>query len=689
MTAITAIHAREIIDSRANPTVEVDVKLESGAIGRAAVPSGASTGTHEALELRDGALSAKEFKVNAKGIDAKKRYLGKGVLQAVHNVNYEIGPELVGQDATEQVAIDKLMLELDGTETKSKLGANAILAVSLANAKAAAATLGQPLFKYLGGPNAKVLPVPMANVINGGAHSDAPIDFQEFMVMPHGFATFSEGLQAITEIFHALKAVLKKKGLSTAVGDEGGFAPKLESADAALDAIAAAVKDAGYKLGKDIFLALDVAASEFYTGNETYVFKKSSGQKLSGDEMVEFYARLCAKYPIVSIEDGCAEGDWKTWKKLTDKLGSKTQLVGDDLFVTNVKFLRKEVETSDERALPGMLLETLSQLDGEAVVLANGEVPIFTTPGIDQIGLLRDGRIQSPELLATVRVVRRKHSRQTGVIELPRGPIGEGRHELTVNVIPLTENDLVLVLLRDESEAQRVDEVRRDFVANISHELKTPIGALSLLSEAVLGAKNDPAAVEKFATRMQTESKRLTDLVQEIINLSRLQDSDPLSVPSELHIQDLVNEAIDQSQVTADSRHITVSNSEVVDGLILGDREQLIMAIQNLIENAINYSPEGTKVNVTSTVEDGIIDISITDQGIGIPEADLDRIFERFYRVDPARSRQTGGTGLGLSIVKHVALKHGGEVKVWSSENVGSTFSLRLPLYVPTEEISQ
>ena len=336
-----------------------------------------------------------------------------------------------------------------------------------------------------------------------------------------------------------------------------------------------------------------------------------------------------------------------------------------------------------------MLTDTLAQLDGEAVVLANGEVPIFTTSGIDQIGLLRDGRIQSAELLATVRVVRRKHSQQTGVIELPRGPIGEGRHELTVNVIPLTENDLVLVLLRDETEAQRIDEVRRDFVANISHELKTPIGALSLLSEAVLGAKNDPDAVEKFATRMQTESKRLTDLVQEIINLSRLQDSDPLSVPSELQIQDLVNEAIDQSQVTADSRHIWVSNTEITDGVILGDREQLIMAIQNLIENAINYSPEGTKVSVSSTVESGIVNISVTDQGIGIPESDLDRIFERFYRVDPARSRQTGGTGLGLSIVKHVALKHGGEVKVWSSENVGSTFSLRLPIYVPSEEVPE
>ena len=354
-----------------------------------------------------------------------------------------------------------------------------------------------------------------------------------------------------------------------------------------------------------------------------------------------------------------------------------------------MKFLRKDVEAHDQRLLPDMLIDTLSQIDGEAIVLAHGEVPIFVTPGIEQIGLLKDGKVQSAELLATVRVVRRKHSRQMGQIEIPRGPIGEGRHELTVNVIPLTEDDLVLVLLSDESEAQRVHEVRRDFVANISHELKTPIGALSLLSEAVLGAKNDPEAVEKFANRMQTESKRLTDLVQEIINLSRLQDSDPLSVPSELHVQDLIREAIDQTQVTADSRQIVVSNSGDVDGLILGDREQLIMAIQNLIENAINYSPEGTKVTVTSKVEDGIVDISVTDQGIGIPDADLDRIFERFYRVDPARSRLTGGTGLGLSIVKHVALKHGGEVKVWSAESVGSTFSLRLPIYSAKEESTQ
>jgi enolase len=328
MTIIEDIKAREIIDSRGNPTVEVDVLLEGGAAGRAAVPSGASTGEHEALELRDGDT---------------KRYLGKGVSKAVKNITDKILPELEGVDALDQLTVDGIMLQLDGTETKSKLGANAILAVSLANAKAAAAALGQPVFRYLGGPNAKVLPVPMANVINGGAHSDAPIDFQEFMIIPKGFDTFSEGLRAITEIFHALKSVLKKKGLSTAVGDEGGFAPKLDSAEAAIETILQATKDAGYKAGKQIFLALDVASSEFYTGNGNYVFKKSSGRKLTGDELVNFYAELCAKYPIVSIEDGCAEGDWTNWKKLTEKLGDKVQLVGDDLFVTNVKFLRKGI----------------------------------------------------------------------------------------------------------------------------------------------------------------------------------------------------------------------------------------------------------------------------------------------------------------------------------------------------------
>src|SRR5437879_2590364 len=271
MSAILDIQAREILDSRGNPTVEVDMILAGGAMGRAAVPSGASTGEHEAIELRDG---------------DKKRFLGKGVTKAVENVTKKILPALRGVDSLNQLTVDRTMIELDGTETKSKLGANAILAVSLANAKAAAEALGVPLFKYLGGANAKVLPVPMANVINGGAHSDAPIDFQEFMIMPLGLPTFAEGLRAITETFHALKSVLKKKGLSTAVGDEGGFAPKLDSAEAALEVILQAIEDAGYKAGKEIFLALDVASSEFYDANSgKYVFKKSTGQKLKGEEL--------------------------------------------------------------------------------------------------------------------------------------------------------------------------------------------------------------------------------------------------------------------------------------------------------------------------------------------------------------------------------------------------------------------
>jgi two-component system sensor histidine kinase SenX3 len=352
-----------------------------------------------------------------------------------------------------------------------------------------------------------------------------------------------------------------------------------------------------------------------------------------------------------------------------------------------MRLFRQESPALEPNALPPVLLEALGQLDQNALVLAPGEVIVFASENIDHIGILRDGLVQSQELLAIIRVVRRTNIKQTGTIDVPRGPIGEGRHELTVNVIPLIREQLVLVLLSDESQAQRIQDVRRDFVANVSHELKTPIGALLLLSEAVLGAKDDPVAVEKFATRMQIESKRLTDLVQEIINLSRLQDSDPLSVPSELNVQDLVNEAIDQSQVGAENRKISISTGDIANGLVLGDRDQLIMAIQNLVENAINYSPEGTKVTVSSVVEDGIVTISITDQGIGIPENEKDRIFERFYRVDPARSRQSGGTGLGLSIVKHVATKHGGEVSVWSVENVGSTFSLKLPLFSKSEEI--
>src|SRR3984885_2634351 len=336
MSTIFNIEAREILDSRGNPTVEVDVKLAGGAIGRAAVPSGASTGEHEALELRDG--------------DAK-RYLGKGVSKAVKNVTDKIFLALNGSDSLDQLTVDRIMLDLDGTETKSKLGANAILAVSLANAKAAAEAIGVPLFKYLGGPNAKVLPVPMANVINGGAHSDAPIDFQEFMIMPHGLPTFSEGLRAITEIFHALKSVLKKRGLSTAVGDEGGFAPKLNSVEDAIESILEAVKNAGYKAGKEMYLALDVASSEFYNHDGTYTFKKSTGKTITGEELVDFYAKLVNKYPIVSIEDGCAEGDWKHWKMLTDKIGNKVQLVGDDLFVTNVKFLQKGIDTGTANSI--------------------------------------------------------------------------------------------------------------------------------------------------------------------------------------------------------------------------------------------------------------------------------------------------------------------------------------------------
>ena len=355
MTTIVDIQAREILDSRGNPTVEADVFLENGSLGRAAVPSGASTGENEAIELRDG---------------DKKRYLGKGVQKAVKNINNKVRHILLGLDATDQLAIDSAMLALDGTPTKAKLGANAILAVSLANAKAAAAALGQPLYNYLGGPNAKVLPVPMANVINGGAHSDAPIDFQEFMIMPKGLPTFSEGLRAITEIFHALKAVLKKRGLSTAVGDEGGFAPELKGTEDAIECILAATKASGYKAGKQIFLALDVASSEFYDSKKKrYIFKKSTGDKLTADDMVAFYDKLTKKYPIISIEDGCDENDWAGWKKLTDKIGDRVQLVGDDLFVTNVKFLQKGISTGTANSILvkvnqiGSLTETLDAVE--------------------------------------------------------------------------------------------------------------------------------------------------------------------------------------------------------------------------------------------------------------------------------------------------------------------------------------
>ena len=428
MSTIYDIQAREILDSRGNPTVEVDVILAGGAVGRAAVPSGASTGEHEAIELRDG---------------DKKRFLGKGVSKAVQNVTAKILPALEGVDALDQLTVDRIMLDLDGTETKSKLGANAILAVSLANAKAASEALGVPLFKYLGGPNAKVLPVPMANVINGGAHSDAPIDFQEFMIMPHGLPSFSEGLRALTEIFHALKSVLKKRGLSTAVGDEGGFAPKLDSVEDAIESILQATKDAGYKAGKQIYLALDVASSEFYNKNGTYTFKKSTGKTITGDELVDFYVKLCKDYPIVSIEDGCAEGDWKNWKTLTEKLGGTVQLVGDDLFVTNVKFLQKGIDTGTANSILvkvnqiGSLTETLDAVElaqtnhytavlshrsGETEDSTIADIAVATNCGQIKTGSLsRSDRLAKYNQLLRIEQMLGRNAIYAGLTALPKG----------------------------------------------------------------------------------------------------------------------------------------------------------------------------------------------------------------------------------------------------------------------------
>ena len=355
LTIISEIRARQVLDSRGNPTIEVDVELDGGAVGSAIVPSGASTGEHEAWELRDG---------------EKDKYLGKGVLKAVQNVEDKIAEAILGMDAIDQIGIDSAMIALDGSANKKELGANAILGVSLAVAHAAAAQLDLPLFRYLGGPNAKVLPVPMMNIINGGAHSDAPIDFQEFMIMPKGAPTFSEALRYGAEVFHALKSVLKARGLSTAVGDEGGFAPNLNGVEDALETIGKAVEKAGYKLGEDIFFALDPASSEFYhADSDAYVFKKSDGSKKSADELVAFYQELCSKYPIISIEDGCAENDWAGWKKLTEALGAKIQLVGDDLFVTNVKFLRKGIREGVANSILvkvnqiGSLTETLDAIE--------------------------------------------------------------------------------------------------------------------------------------------------------------------------------------------------------------------------------------------------------------------------------------------------------------------------------------
>lgn len=355
-TIITDIRAREIIDSRGNPTVEVDVELDSGIIGRAAVPSGASTGEHEAVELRD---------------EDKNRYLGKGVIKAVNNVDNLIAPELIGLDACDQITIDKAMLALDNTPNKSKLGANAMLGVSLAVAHAAADALGLPLYKYIGGPNAKVLPVPMMNVINGGSHSDAPIAFQEFMIRPIGATTFSEAIRMGAECFHSLKKVLHQRGLSTAVGDEGGFAPKFEGTEDALDTLSKAVEAAGYKVGSDITFALDCASSEFFKDGiyDYSKFEGNSGVKRNSAEQAAYLADLTEKYPIDSIEDGCDENDWDGWKALTDAIGQKVQLVGDDLFVTNVKFLQKGIELGVANSILvkvnqiGTLTETLEAIE--------------------------------------------------------------------------------------------------------------------------------------------------------------------------------------------------------------------------------------------------------------------------------------------------------------------------------------
>ena len=335
-------------------------------------------------------------------------------------------------------------------------------------------------------------------------------------------------------------------------------------------------------------------------------------------------------------------------------------------------------DSSTVKQLPEALLRTFELLEDEVLVVDTEDLPIFQSSGISSLNIVREGRLEGDEILAIVRAVRRTGKPHQGMIEIPRGPIGQGRRKIKIAVTSLDE-DRIIILINDESEKSRVDAIRRDFIANISHELKTPIGALSLLSEAISQAKDDPAAMERFASRIKSEAKRLEDLVREIINLSRLQGEDPLSDPHPIEMGEVVKEAISQAETSAEARNIDVLRSDKREAWVLGDRDQLIMAVHNLIENAINYSPEGTKVAIEVKIDDSIVEIDVIDQGIGIKEDDLERIFERFYRVDPARSRETGGTGLGLSIVKHVAQNHGGEVKVWSKVGVGSTFALRLP----------
>jgi enolase len=374
MSFITDVHARQILDSRGNPTVEVDVVTENNVIGRAAVPSGASTGKHEAVELRDG---------------DKKKYLGRGVEKAVHNVNEVIADQLIGQNANEQTHIDSVLIQLDGTENKGKLGANAMLAVSMAVAKAAAQESNLPLYRYLGGVNATVLPMPLMNILNGGVHADNKIDFQEFMIVPVGADTFSEGLRWGVEIFHNLKSVLKKKGYSTNVGDEGGFAPEIQSNEEAIETVLLAIEAAGYKAGEQIAIAMDAASSEMFSdADKTYKFYKSSGKVISSDEMVDYWASWVNKYPIVSIEDGMAEDDWDGWKKLTDKIGGKCQLVGDDLFVTNVKRL----QTGIDKGIANSILVKVNQI-GTVTETINA-VQLAQTNGYTSIMSHRSGETE-------------------------------------------------------------------------------------------------------------------------------------------------------------------------------------------------------------------------------------------------------------------------------------------------------
>lgn len=413
MTKISKIKAREVIDSRGNPTVEVDVLLECGAVGHAIVPSGASTGEHEALELRDKAADKKQL---PEDIDAKTRFGGKGVLAAVNNVNNEIAKELIGQDSTDQVQIDSTMLMLDGTENKSRLGANAILGVSMAVARAASQAVGLPLFRYFGGMNAKILPVPMMNVLNGGAHSDAPIDFQEFMIVPHNAPSFREALRMGAETFHSLKNVLHGRGMSCAVGDEGGFAPCLASNSEALEVIVQAIEKAGYKPGEDISIALDCAASEFFSKEKgRYVFKKSDKSEHSAEQMVNMYESLCQKFPIISIEDGLDENDWAGWQLMTEKLGADVQIVGDDLFVTNTQYLDKGVELGAANAILvkvnqiGSLTETfdtveLAKTSGYCSIISHRSGETEDTTIADIVVGLNTGQIKTGSMSRTDRI---------------------------------------------------------------------------------------------------------------------------------------------------------------------------------------------------------------------------------------------------------------------------------------------